>query len=105
MKNSETIVVEEQSGGKKGDGGKRQWDLVDFKFLDDFIDVLTFGATKYAPDNWKKVSRNRYEAALMRHWSAYLQGEQNDPETGLPHLAHMTCSLMFLNWFDNQKEE
>lgn len=82
--------------GIKHDQTKNRWDLVDFDFLDQCVAVLTFGSQKYAPDNWKKVERWRYIGALCRHVSKYLQGEKNDPETGLSHLAHAFCNLMFL---------
>ena len=87
----------------KGDLGKRDWGLVYWPILDRLVDVLTFGATKYTPNNWQKVSRERYESAVMRHWSLYIQGEKVDQETGISHLAHMMCSLMFLEWFDNHE--
>lgn len=103
MKSEEVIVIEEESGGMKGDGGKRNWGLVWWKALDYLVDVLTFGATKYSPNNWQKVSRERYESAIMRHWSLYMQGEILDKETKLPHLAHIMCSLMFLMWFDEKE--
>ena len=101
---TKTIVVEEESGGKKGDGGKLMYDLMYYPFLDRLVSVLTFGAKKYEPHNWKKVSRNRYEAAMMRHLTAYLQGEKKDPETGISHLAHVTCTAMFLDYFDDQSK-
>ena len=82
--------------GVKHDQAKNRWDLVDFEFMDQCVKVLTFGSLKYAPDNWRKVERWRYVGALMRHVSAYLQGEKNDPETGCSHLAHAFCNLMFL---------
>ena len=101
----ESVVVTEASGGMKGDGGKRDWGLVDWPSLDRLVDVLTFGARKYSANNWQKVSPARYKAAVMRHWSLYMQGELNDTETNLPHLAHMMCSLMFLMWFDRKDKK
>jgi len=60
------------------------------------VNVLTFGARKYAPDNWKKVETTRYEDALYRHLNAYHNGETHDKESGELHLAHAACCLMFL---------
>jgi hypothetical protein len=62
------------------------------------VDVLTFGAEKYEPDNWKYVpdSKRRYFDALQRHVWAWKEGEQIDPESGKHHLAHALCSLAFL---------
>lgn len=62
--------------------------------------VLAFGATKYAPRNWEKgIHYSRVVAAALRHGLAYFSGEETDPETGLTHLAHYGCCLMFLASF------
>jgi hypothetical protein len=99
----DVMVTEEESGGKKGDGGKPRWELLYYPFIDEIAKVLTFGAIKYGDENWKKVSRVRYLGAIMRHCAAYLNGERNDKETGLHHLAHAGCCAMFLFWFDTRK--
>ena len=67
--------------------------------------MLEFGAARYQVDNWMHVpdARRRYYDAAMRHIEAWLLGEQNDPESGLPHLAHAVCCLLFLIWFDNRE--
>lgn len=84
--------------GRKFDSGKPRYDLVPFEALEEMVKVLTFGATKYTPDNWRYVDNfdSRYFAACLRHITAYARGELNDPETGLPHLAHAMCCLAFL---------
>ncbi len=83
--------------GVKYDEDKPNWSLVCWPFLDECVKVLTYGAKKYSPDNWKKVPdlKNRYFAACMRHLSAYREGEAMD-ESGFHHLAHAFCSMMFL---------
>jgi hypothetical protein len=68
--------------------------------LDEVLKVLEFGAKKYAPDNWKHVEGSRYDDAMLRHIQAYLGGEMNDPETGLHHLAHATCCILFKIYLD-----
>ena len=82
--------------GIKFDGDKPDYSLVPFAALDEVVKVLTYGAKKYDRDNWKHVDSVRYQAALMRHFSAYMQGEQCDNETNINHLAHMACSVLFL---------
>ncbi|MEA3250188.1 MAG: dATP/dGTP diphosphohydrolase domain-containing protein [Pseudomonadota bacterium] len=59
--------------------------------------VLTFGADKYAPGNWQHVenAEQRYRAAGLRHDLALSTGEQHDSETGLHHLAHEACCVLF----------
>lgn len=84
--------------GMKHDQSKPRYSLIPAGALEAIVGVLEYGATKYAPDNWKHVenARERYYNASMRHIQSWWTGEQNDPETGLPHLAHAVCSLMFL---------
>lgn len=90
--------------GKKYDQDKMRYDLVPFRGLDDVVRVLTYGATKYGPDNWRNVERaeERYPAAALRHISAYMQGEPYDRETGISHLAHAICSLLFVLTLDEE---
>ena len=93
----------EEKKGQKHDQDKPLWNLLPWDSVKEVVDVLTFGAKKYEPENWKKVpdARNRYFAAAMRHLTAWWEGEKLDPETGLSHLAHAVCCLLFLIWFDN----
>jgi hypothetical protein len=86
------------TGGRKFDGGKLQYGLVPPNALKATVEILTFGAEKYEPDNWKWVpdSKRRYFDAAQRHLWAWKSGEQNDQETGKNHLAHALCCLMFL---------
>ena len=86
------------TGGRKFDGGKLQYGLIPPLALKEMVKVLTFGAEKYEPDNWKFVpdSKRRYYDAMQRHLWAWKEGEQNDPETGINHLAHAMCCLFFL---------
>ena len=77
-------------------------DLVPQEALEQVARVLGYGANKYAPDNWKKVERSRvrYFNAAMRHITKWWLGEKDDIESGLPHLAHATCCLLFLLYKD-----
>lgn len=88
--------------GSKHDGGKARWDLIPFRALEEIVLVLTYGANKYAPENWRKVpdARRRYIAALWRHVVRWACGERCDPESGLHHLAHAGCCILFLLAFE-----
>lgn len=88
----------------KKDHGKPMWDLLPFNQVKQIVEVLTFGASKYGPNKWQAVEdgRNRYFAALMRHLTAWLDGEKLDPESGKHHLAHAGCCLLFLMWLDDK---
>lgn len=84
--------------GKKYDSEKPQLCLLPPKALVEVGKVLSFGANKYAPENWKKVAdlENRYTSAALRHIFADMAGEVQDEETGLDHLAHAVCCLLFI---------
>lgn len=84
--------------GMKFDSGKLDYTLVPWDGMEEVIKVLEFGAKKYARDNWKHVENAdiRYLAAAFRHIVQYNNGEMTDKETGLSHLAHAGCCLLFL---------
>lgn len=84
--------------GRKFDVGKLEYGLLPPLALEETVKVLTFGAQKYERDNWQRVpdSKRRYFDALQRHVWAWKQGETFDPESGIHHLAHAMCCLMFL---------
>jgi hypothetical protein len=74
--------------------------------LEEVVKVLTYGANKYSADNWKHVDdmENRYFDAAQRHMWAYRRGELRDPESGMHHLAHAMCSLMFILETEMERE-
>lgn len=83
--------------GSKHDAGKLPVGLIPREALLSEAAVLAFGAKKYAAHNWRQGMRwSRLGDAAMRHLLAWLDGEDNDPETGLPHLAHLRCCAGFL---------
>lgn len=96
--------IHTHTDGIKYDADKPQPRLLPFGPLNQIVDVLTYGARKYAPDNWKIVpnARERYQDALLRHVFAWLDGERVDPESGLHHLAHAGCNILFLLWFEEE---
>ncbi len=81
----------------KADAGKPRPTLVPASLIQAVTAIREYGCQKYHdPDNWRKVEPQRYKDALYRHWLAYLDGEEKDEESGLPHLWHMACNLAFL---------
>lgn len=106
--NTENSVEKESENtlpGVKYDGGKIRMDLLPFDALEEISAVLTYGAKKYAPNNWKHIDNpvERYQAAMLRHFSAYKRGEYIDPESGQSHLGHAACCLLFLIWHEKKK--
>lgn len=59
--------------------------------------VLTFGARKYKPNNWRKCTdTGRYLAACFRHLADWEAKGEIDEESGMEHRAHLATNLMFL---------
>jgi hypothetical protein len=85
---------------KKFDEGKVLFGLVDPEFEKEVAEILTFGKKKYSEDSWQTVpdGEKRYRHALLRHLNASRNGEVIDEESGLSHLAHAACNLMFLSY-------
>lgn len=81
----------------KFDGDKLRYDLIPPSTMKALAEVLTFGARKYKPNNWKECAdTDRYIAALYRHLEAWRAGEEKDEESGMPHLWHAITNLAFL---------
>lgn len=81
----------------KHDNEKAPFALLSYAALEGTANVLKFGAKKYAPDNWRKgFEYRRLISAAMRHLMAFSDGADLDPESGLPHLDHAACMIMFL---------
>ncbi len=84
--------------GVKNDQEKPMLNLLDAQALEGLAAVLTFGAKKYAADNWRGgINNSRLVASLLRHLFAIMRGEMVDPESGLPHIDHVGCNWMFLS--------
>lgn len=80
----------------KYDDGKAPIGLVSTLWIVGVSEVLGFGAKKYAANNWRKgFNTVRLLSAALRHIFAFLGGEDLDPESGLCHLDHASCMLMF----------
>lgn len=83
--------------GLKHDQEKPRMDLLDADFLEGVAQVLTFGARKYAAHNWRGgIHCSRLIASAYRHLGAINRGEDIDDESGLPHVYHLGCCVMFL---------
>lgn len=60
--------------------------------------ALLEGALKYGRGNWRVagVRASIYYDACRRHIDRWFEGEDNDPDSGLPHLAHALACLAIL---------
>jgi hypothetical protein len=83
--------------GVKYDEEKPRMHLLPPKATIEVAKVLTFGAQKYDEENWRKLEnlQNRYTSGALRHIFAHMDGEKLDPESGISHLAHALCCLLF----------
>lgn len=86
----------------KADGGKYRPSLLPWAALPYALEVLEFGAKKYAPHSWAKVEPDRYVEALGRHVIEFLDRypkeglSMRDHESGLLTLSHIACNVLFL---------
>lgn len=93
--------MKREDKGIKHDQGKPDWTLLDKTAIDEVAKVLMFGAQKYERDNWRKgLSKERLLAGVYRHIASSNNGELKDPESGISHLAHAICGLMFALHFE-----
>ncbi len=92
----------QKSEGKKFDDDKLRFDLIPPEVEKAMATILTFGAKKYGANCWQTLDdfKNRFTAALMRHLNAWRSGEEDDPESGYPHLWHIACNVAFLIWYE-----
>lgn len=92
--------------GTKHDTDKIAWNLIDMPTFEKVVRVMMYGAAKYQKYNWKKgISFSRLYNASLRHITAFWKGEDLDTETGISHLAHAMCCLMFLEWHRENKKD
>ena len=79
--------------------------------------VMVYGDQKYTTrdkdgnvlfsgrDNWKRgLSIHNCFASMTRHMVKVLEGELIDPESGLPHLDHITCNALFVAHLHNGRK-
>lgn len=55
--------------------------------------VHQHGHDKHGPYNWREtpIHLMTYAHAIQRHLAAWIDGEDMDPESGLPHMAHIAA--------------
>ena len=93
--------------GIKYDQDKVQMELLPFECLNEIAKVMTYGAKKYKPNNWKKVknAKERYTGAMLRHLTEMKLGNKFDEESKLSHAAHMACDALFILYFELKEIE
>ncbi len=94
------VNSEEPGSGARYNAGKAAFELVPLMAFEGCARVFDFGRKKYAPWNWAKgMPWSAPYGCLLRHLSAWQRGEDNDPESGLPHLDHAMANLVMLTTY------
>ena len=102
------IDIKEYEGGylKEGADVKLRYSLIPPEVEEELAKILTYGAAKYAPNNWKKCKDTTfYWDSLLRHLHKYRSGIHTDEESGFNHLSHAICNLAFLVYFERHKND
>ena len=81
----------------KDSKGKTKLSLVPYYGMVAVAKVREYGVKKYGdPDGWKEVSPMEFIDAALRHIGKYLAESDYDEESGLHHISHAACNLMFV---------
>ena len=89
--------------GKKFDKGKLRYDLIPTEPITALAHIYTMGANKYGDNNWLKgMSYSRLIGAFYRHFYAWLNGEEKDPESQLSPLWHAFWNLAALITYEEK---
>lgn len=80
--------------------GKPGVDQIPPELLLEWGEVFSYGERKYARDNWKNgTAWHEFYGSLLRHAFRFWMGEDIDPESGCPHLAHVIWNAGTLRYY------
>ncbi len=64
------------------------------------IRALEWGADHYGIGNWQKgLDKKEILESAQRHLAALMDGQELDPDTGLPHIGFLMANGMFYSYF------
>jgi hypothetical protein len=68
--------------------------------------IMEFGAIKYEEDNWRFGGKpdREYLDSMMRHLTAWTEGEAYDQDSGCSHLGHAIWNLLALHELNHPDE-
>lgn len=86
---------------------KLRYDLIPRGAMAGAAAVYTQAEAKYKDNSWKTRNEpiSSHYAALQRHIEALRNGEDIDPESGLPHYDHAQCRLQIIGWIIRYRPE
>lgn len=81
----------------KHDQAKPDFSLLTQAMLEPMVRAMMYGEQKYNRGNFRAGFANiRLTSAALRHIFAYLNREEQDPESGISHLGHAMAALAML---------
>ena len=82
-----------------------QLHAIPWEALQELGKVYAMGAEKYSDYNFRKgYAWSLSFDAMLRHMFAFWSGEETDPESGHPHMAHAGWHAMTLSLFASQEK-
>ena len=85
-----------KTGDPKGEAGAAKPGLGNISVVAQYYEgaVMAAGADTYGAYNWCEhpMKASTYYEAILRHLNAWWLGENNDPKSGYPHMAHIRAS-------------
>lgn len=100
------ITSNAKGSGARYNTGKADLSLIPLCTLEDEARVWMYGEAKYKRFNWMKgMAWSVPFACAMRHLAAFQKGEDIDPESGQPHIAHAICNLRMLTLYATNFKE
>ncbi len=92
------------TGSLRFNKDKPQMSQLNPKFIMELAKLMSKGEAKYGKYNWAKGQQySTVYDSLNRHLTAFMLGEDMDPESGLSHLIHCASNIMIL-WHSWQLE-
>ena len=89
-------------GGMRYNSGKAELHQVPSSLKYAVAKCLMYGEQKYEKSNWRQgMSWMTVSDCLDRHMTSWMDGEEVDEESGLPHLYHAACNIAFLIEYSN----
>lgn len=96
---STEMYTDPNTGGRKEKKTAR-YDLIPTGPLWKVAEMYGIGASKYDERNWEKsYPMSLSYASMQRHANQFWSGEDNDQETGIPHLASVVFHAMAMMEF------
>lgn len=101
------IIPEVPTMATRHNIGKVDYTLLPVEALKQESLVWMMGEKKYSRWNWKKLWGDKtidvVMASAMRHSLAIMDGELVDPESGLPHAAHVRANMAMIIHYMKQE--